>query len=563
MRIPMIAACLLLTVACAGGGGEDAADLILVNGKVVTLDGEQVVTAIASRDGRIVAVGSDDEVRRHAGPGTETIDLAGRLAIPGFIEGHGHFTGMGMALMWLDLRSAETWDEIVALAAEAAAEAEPGEWIVGRGWHQDKWTSPPSPAVEGNPVHTSLSAATPDNPVMLIHASGHARIANAKALELAGIDRNTPDPDGGTILRDRQGNPTGVLRETAGGPVGAAYAAAIEGREDEMTRRQIELADEACMAAGVTSFQDAGSGLRTIDLIREAAEAGELDTRLYIMMRLTSDVLAEHAADYRTIGHADDHFTVRAIKRSIDGALGSHGAWLLEPYTDLPETSGLNTVALDEMAATAKIAIENDLQLAVHAIGDRANRETLDIYEKTFAEHPDKQGLRWRIEHAQHLNPAEIPRFVEMGVVASMQPVHCTSDGPWVPDRIGDERAENGAYVWRTLMDAGVIVSSGTDVPVEPIDPIANYHAAVTRLMGNGERFYPEQVMTRMEALRSFTIEAAKAAFEEELKGTLAPGKLADIVVLSQDILTVPEEQIRDTTVDVTIVGGKVRYRRE
>jgi len=281
------------------------------------------------------------------------------------------------------------------------------------------------------------------------------------------------------------------------------------------------------------------------------------------MMRVGNDTLLEHAADYRTIGAADNHFTVRAIKRSIDGALGSHGAWLLEPYEDLPGTSGLNTTPLDALAETARIAIENDLQLCVHAIGDRANRETLDIFERTFAEFPDRKNLRWRIEHAQHLNPAEIPRFKNLEIYASMQSVHCTSDGPWVPDRIGDHRAEEGAYLWRSLIDAGVNVSNGTDVPVEDVDPIPNFYAAVTRQMSNGKQFYPRQAMTRMEALRSYTINAARAAFEDDIKGSLQVGKLADIVVLSKDILSIPDDEITSSRVQYTIVGGKVLYRAE
>jgi predicted amidohydrolase YtcJ len=266
--------------------------------------------------------------------------------------------------------------------------------------------------------------------------------------------------------------------------------------------------------------------------------------------------------EYKIIGLGDNHLTVRAIKRIIDGALGSHGAWLLEPYTDMPASMGLNTEPLEEMKETARLAIEHGFQFCTHAIGDRANRETLDIYEEAFAAFPDKHDLRWRIEHAQHLHPADIPRFAELGVIASMQGCHCTSDGPWVPRRIGDKRAEEGAYVWRKLLQSGAIICNGTDAPVENVDPLANFYSSVTRQLPDGSQFYPDQCMTRAEALRSYTINAAYAAFEEEIKGSLSVGKLADITVLSQDILTVPAAEILDTEVLYTIVGGEIKYQR-
>ncbi len=313
----------------------------------------------------------------------------------------------------------------------------------------------------------------------------------------------------------------------------------------------------------MTSFQDAGSSFETIARLRGAAEDGLLGVRLWVMIRERNDALEQAAGDYPLIGAVDNMLTVRAIKRTIDGALGSHGAWLLEPYSDLPESAGLNTVPVADLERTARIALDHGLQLCVHAIGDRANRETLDLFERTFEAHPDKRDLRWRVEHAQHLHPSDVPRFAELGVIASMQAVHCTSDGPWVPLRLGDERSANGAYLWRDLVDSGAVVSNGTDAPVEDVDPIANFHASVTRRMSNGEAFYPEQRMTRMEALRSYTINAAYAAFEEQIKGSLTPGKLADVTVLSQDIMTIPEDEIPQTEVVYTIVGGKVSYRAE
>jgi predicted amidohydrolase YtcJ len=557
----------VLLVLAGCGAGADAADLVLLHGKLVTMDDSMpLARALAARDGRIVAVGSDDEIEAYVGPDTEVIDLEERLAIPGFIEGHAHFTGLGQSLMNLRLGDAETWEEVVATVGEAVRAAAPGQWIVGRGWHQDKWAHTPTGAVEGYPLHHRLSEVAPDNPVWLRHASGHASIANAKAMELAGIERGTADPPGGHILRDASGEPTGVLRETASGLVGRAYQVAQQGRSAEELRaeqrRAVELAAGECLSKGVTSFQDAGSSFETVDLLREMADAGELDLRLWVMLRVGNDDLEARIADYRLIDHADHRLTVRAIKRSLDGALGSHGAWLLEPYVDLPDSSGLNTLPLDDLERTAQIAVENDFQLCVHAIGDRANRETLDLFQQTFEAHADKSDLRWRVEHAQHLHPDDIPRFAELGVIASMQGVHCTSDGPWVPDRLGMQRSEEGAYVWRSLWDSRAVVTNGTDAPVEDVDPIQSFYATVSRRMADGEVFFPEQKLSRDKALRSYTINAAHAAFEEQSKGSLSPGKLADIVVLSQDIMTIAEEAIPDTQVLYTIVGGEVVYRR-
>jgi predicted amidohydrolase YtcJ len=401
---------------------------------------------------------------------------------------------------------------------------------------------------------------------MLKHAAGsHGGIVNAKAMELAGIGPDTPDPPGGKILRDARGRPTGVLREAAYGLALGAHDAWLQELTDEELEaralREIELADQECLSNGLTSFQDAGSDFDTVDRLRAMADAGRLGLRLWVMLRSDNDELERRIDDYRIDGAADDHLTVRALKRSIDGALGTHGAWLLAPYSDLPDTSGLNTAPLDDLERTARIALEHGFQLAVHAIGDRGNRETLDIFERVFGEGGGGE-LRWRIEHAQHLDPEDIPRFAELGVVASMQGVHCTSDGPWVPLRLGDRRAEQGAYVWRELLESGAVVSNGTDAPVENVDPIANFHSTVTRMMNTGRAFYPAQRMTREQALRSYTLNAAYAAFEEEIKGSLRPGKLADITVLSRDILTIPEASIPDTEVLYTIVGGRVLYER-
>jgi predicted amidohydrolase YtcJ len=555
----------LVLVGCVAGA-QETADLVLVNGRVVTVDdGQPEARAVAIVGDRISAVGSDRMIRRHVGPGTQVIDLAGRLVVPGFIEGHGHFLGLGEALLNLDLTVAESWDEIVAQVAAAVAKAEDGEWIVGRGWHQEKWRTVPAGSVDGVPTHHSLSAVSPRNPVVLTHASGHASFANAMAMRLAGVDRNTRPPPGGEVVKDESGEPTGLLRERAQAPVSAARARALAGRTEEERRAHfrsvVELAGREALAKGVTTFHDAGASFAAIDGFRQLAEAGELPIRLYVMVRGESnEVMARRLQEYRMSGVGDNHLTVRSIKRQIDGALGAHGAWLLEPYDDLPST-GLVLESVQEVTRTAEIAMENGFQLNTHAIGDRANREVLDIYQRVFEANPDREDLRWRIEHAQHIHPADVPRFAELGVIASMQGVHGTSDAPWVPRRLGAERAAATSYRWQDLWRSGAVVTNGTDAPVEDLDPIASFWASVSRQLPDGTRFDPDQRMTREQALRSYTLNNAFAAFEEDVKGSITPGKLADLAVLSRDIMTVPEDEIRQARVVYTIVGGQGAYR--
>ena len=547
-----------------GAGGAAAApaqvaDLVLRGGKIVTVDDDvPQAEAIAVAGDTILAVGGDDYIGAFIGPQTRVIDLEGQLAIPGFIESHAHFASMGEARSRLNLTTATSWEEIVAMVARAVGEAEPGQWISGRGWHQEKWAETPAGSVEGVPLHHSLSAVSPDNPVALRHASGHSLFVNARAMELAGIDAESASPAGGEIVKDAQGTPTGLLLETAQDLVTPA-----ETESDSAVVRSLLLAAQECLAKGITTFHDASSSFETIDLLKRLADDGELGVRLWVMLDESNDRLEERLAEYRIIGAGDNHLTVRAIKRFVDGALGSRGAWLLEPYADMPGDTGLNTYPLEKLQRTARLALKHGFQLCAHAIGDRANRETLDVFAEAFAASPPGRSLRWRVEHTQHLHPDDIPRFAELGVIAAMQAVHCTSDGPWVPSRLGERRSQEGAYVWRSLIDAGAMVVNGTDAPVEDVDPIANFYASVTRKMNNGTAFYPEQRMTRREALRSYTINGAYAAFEEDIKGSLTPGKLADITVLSRDITTIPESEILDTEVVYTIVDGEVRYDRD
>jgi predicted amidohydrolase YtcJ len=543
------------------------ADLVLRNGKIVTMNGAQpVVQALAARGDRISALGGNADAAKWIGPRTKVIDLQGQLAIPGFIEGHGHFTGVGEYRLGLDLREARTWDQIVAQVARAAKQAKPGEWILGRGWHQEKWDRAPEPNVEGFPLHASLDAVSPNNPVLLTHASGHAVFVNAKAMEAAQITRDTPNPGGGEILKDSAGAPTGLLRETAQQLANRAHEAYLAKRTPEQAaadlRKVIEIAAKECLSKGITTFEDAGSPLTTADMFRSMAERNELPLRLWVMLRGPNDLLAKNLDRYRTLDMGQNHLAIRAIKRYMDGALGSHGAWLLAPYADKPDSTGLNVEDPADIRAAAELAIAHGYQLCVHAIGDRANREVLNIDESVFREHPEKKDLRWRIEHAQHIDPADIPRFGQLGIIAAMQAIHCTSDAPYVLLRLGPKRAEEGAYVWQKLMKSGAVVGNGTDAPVEDVSPIACYYAAVSRRLKDGTVFYPDQRMSREEALRSYTWNNAYAAFQEKLKGSLEPGKLADVTVLSKDILTIPEDQILATDVKYTIVGGKIEFQQ-
>lgn len=568
-----LAAALLLG---AGSQQTEPADLVLKSGKILTLDTAQPeVQALAARHGAIVALGSNADVERFVGSTTQVIDLNGQLAIPGFIEGHGHFPGIGENKLNLDLMGTKSWDEIVQMVAQAVEKAKPGQWIIGRGWHQEKWTSAPQPNVEGFPTHESLDKVSPNNPVILTHASGHASFANQKALELSGVTSQTRNPDGGEILKDANGKPTGLLRETASRLIkrGTGEPTPTAEEREARHRRVLELADQEVISKGITSFQDAGStfdGAGALELVNDSKrmiDDGKMHVRMWIMIR---EYNPETLAANRVIGYGNNMLTVRAIKITADGALGSRGAWLLEPYSDLPESSvpvstsrvGLPSVSMDAVRGRAQIAIEQGYQMCIHAIGDRANREVLNIYEETFKRNlKNGHALRWRIEHAQHLNPADIPRFGQLGVIASMQGVHCTSDAPWVIPRLGARRAEEGAYVWQKLMKSGAVVTNGTDAPVEDVDPIASYYSSVTRKAADGKVFFGDQKMSRMEALRSYTLANAFAAFEEDIKGTLARGKLADITVLTKDITTIPDDQIKSAKVAYTIIGGKVVYK--
>lgn len=565
--ISLFLSTLLILLFIAVNADTNKADLVLRGGKVVTVDDNiPEAEALAVKGAIILSVGTDAEVSKFIDNKTKVIELKGKLAVPGFIEGHGHFISLGKSMMELDLKTIDNWEEIVTLVDKAIKESEPGTWIMGRGWHQEKWDEIPQPQVEGLPYHFKLSDISPENPVLLIHASGHSCIANQKAMEMAGITSKTSDPLGGEIVKDRQGRVIGVFRETAQELITKQLARSRENFSAEELRQEkvkaIKLAEKECLANGITSFHDASSSFRTIDLFKEMAENRLLTIRLWVMIDEDNDSLRKRITDYKLIGFGDDHLTVRAIKRFMDGALGSHGAWFLKPYNDLPGSCGMNTTSISDIRETAEIARENDFQLCIHAIGDRANREVLNIYAEALDKYPKKKDLRWRIEHAQHLHPDDIPQFAELGVIASMQAIHCTSDAPYVIKRLGEKRARQGSYVWKDILETGGVVTNGTDCPVEDIDPLANFYAAVTRRLKDGSEFYPHQKLSREQALRCYTLNCAYSAFEDDIKGSLTPGKLADITILSQDIMTIPEEEILETEVVYTIIGGEVRYQK-
>lgn len=572
LRLPLAVSLLAVGILCAGCG-PDPADLVLQNGKIVTVDDNQPeAEALAVRGDEIVAVGSTADVEGYVGSDTRVIDLDGKLAVPGFIEGHGHFMGLGEAQMQLDLMGTSSWDAIVAQVDSAAGAMDAGAWIEGRGWHQEKWSADPERVVDGFPTNDRLNEVAPDHPVFLTHASGHAAIANDAALEQAGIGPDTPDPDGGTIVRDARGRATGVLLENAEGLVLDAIqdsrADMDSTEQEELERQKVRLAAEESLSKGVTSFQDHGASFETIERYRRMAESDDLGIRMYALVSQgeVTPENRERLAEIRAVGAADQHFTVRSVGEvTVDGALGSRSAWMLEPYSDAPDDTGINVTSMERVREIAELSMAEDYQVAVHAIGDRANRETLDLFASLFADtEEDTESLRWRVEHAQHLHPDDIPRFADLGVIPSMQAMHACSDAPYNYARLGAERVQEGAYVWKTLWEDGAVVTNGTDAPVEDVDPLASYHCTVTReVPGTDTTFTADEALSRERALESYTMNNAYAAFEEDVKGSLTPGKLADIVVLSNDILTVPEDDILNTEVVHTIVGGEVVYSRE
>lgn len=532
-------------------------DRILVNGTVHTMDDARPrAEALALTGGHITAVGTTAEMTALKGPQTEVLDLKGATVIPGIKESHGHFLGMGQARRSLDLVGTRSWDEVVARVAAAAKTRPKGAWIVGHGWHEGKWEAQPSRLVRGFPPHDALSAVSPDNPVYLQRADGHAGFANAQAMALMKITKDSKAPTGGDIIRDEKGEATGVFIDKAQGLI----------RLPEPTRadvlEMIRLATEECLRKGITFFDDAGVDLDTISLYQDLASKNQLGLRIYAMIR-GLDNLKRFGPPQP--GGRDSFVFVRSVKLQIDGALGSRGAKLLEPYLDDPGNTGLWVTAPAVVREAALYGVANGFQVNVHAIGDAGNREVLDAFEAAFKAHPEAKDVRFRDEHSQILDEKDIPRFGKLGVIASIQGIHATSDLPWAAERLGTARVAEGAYVWQKLKKSGARLINGTDAPVEDVDPIRSFYASVTRQSEAGlpqGGFQPDQKLSRMEALRSYTKDAYWASFAEAGGGTIAPGKWADLTVLSQDLLTIPDNEILKTQVLYTIVNGKIAYRR-
>ncbi len=557
----------ILVLACSKSADKEFATMLIHGGTIYTVDSTQTTAeAVAIKDNRILFVGNLEDAASFKNEQTEIIDLKGKTMTPGLIEGHGHFMGLGYNELNLDLLNTKSYQEIIDAVAERVSTLEPGEWIVGRGWHQSKWDSLPKEMVKGFQTHHRLSEVSPDNPVYLWHASGHAGFANSKAMEIAGLQAlakegiKTSYGEGGEIIVDRNDQPTGVFNERAQ----TLITKHIPEKNINTDIKAFELAVKACHKNGITSFHDAGIPRETIELYEKMKQDGKMKTRIYAMLTGWDKNLLEEWYAKGIMVDTSHLFTIRSVKLNCDGALGSRGAWLLEPYSDRPDHYGHETLPMEFVKETALSGLKHGFQVCAHAIGDRANREILDRYEIAIATLPNKANdHRFRIEHAQHLHPEDIPRFAQLQVIPAMQAIHMSSDRPWAIDRLGEKRIKEGAYMWQDLLKSGVPIINGTDVPVEPINPIASFYASVSRktLKGMPETGYePEQKMTRAQALKSYTLDAAYGAFEEDIKGSISVGKLADFTIYNQDLMTVDERDILNTEVVMTIFGGEVVY---
>lgn len=548
----------LLLLALLGNAIAEPPDVVFVGGKIRTLDAQTPeATALAVHGGRIVAVGGDDEVRALVGPTTEIVDLAGGFVVPGLIDAHGHMSGLGsLALGRVDLAGTRSLDDVIAMIADKAAKTPAGKWVLGGRWDHESWPG------KQLPTHAPLSAHTADNPVWVTRVDGHAGLANAAALRRAGITKDTPNPPGGEILRDEHGEPTGVLVDNAMQLVTAKIDTPVAG-----PRELILAAQERCLAAGLTGVHDAGIGVAELEAYKALAAEGKLKIRVYAM--LSAQVAPFYIKDHPPL--VGERLTVRAVKLYADGALGSRGAWLLKPYSDRPTGddgkpyTGLSLTPPTQIEALTRLCLKHGYQVCTHAIGDRANREVLNAYEAALHDISEGRARRLRIEHAQILDPADIPRFAKLGVIASMQPTHCTSDMRWVADRLGPDRLV-GAYAWNTLQRSGARLAGGSDFPVESENPLLGIYAAITRqdLDGNPPTGWRAgECLTRAQALRLFTDDAAYAAFEERDRGTLTVGKLADFVVLDRDLLICPPSDVPRTRVLRTVIGGETVYAQK
>jgi predicted amidohydrolase YtcJ len=530
---------------------SEPADLVIVDAVVRTMDAANpMAEALAMRGGQVVYVGDRAGAEAHVGDGTEVVEAGGRLVLPGLIDSHAHFLGLGKTLVNLDLTGTTSAEQVRLKVVEACAAAPAGQWIYGRGWDQNDWEA------RAFPTWRDLHGC-PDNPVYLSRVDGHALWVNAEALKAAGIHKGTPDPDGGRVVRDAQGIPSGILVDNAEALVEDVVPAATH----EQLLRRARLAQAECLRLGLTGVADAGVDEAGFAAYEALGGAGELKIRVYAMVQHDEALIESWLARGPQVGLHGDHLTVRAIKLYVDGALGSRGAALLAPYSDEPGNSGLLVTEPAEIEAITRRALGAGFQVCTHAIGDRGNRVVLDAYEAALADHAGADR-RLRVEHAQILGPADLPRFAALGVIPAMQPTHATSDMPWAADRLGADRLA-GAYAWRSLLDSGAALPLGSDFPVESPAPLWGIHAAVTRQDHAGQPeggWLPDQRLTVQQAVHGFTLGAAHAAFEEDRKGSLVEGKLADLVMLSRDIFEVPPAEILQTEVVLTVIGGEVLY---
>jgi len=530
------------------------ADLVIFGGKVATVDKNfSVAEAIAIQNDKIIFVGTNKEANKYINNKTKVIELNGELVLPGLIDSHGHLTGYGKSLEHIDLVGTNGFQEVLDLVNEKVKTVEPGEWIRGRGWDQNDWE------IKEFPDHHALSKISPDNPVILSRIDGHAILVNQKAMEIIGIDSNTPDPDGGKILRDSRGLHTGIFIDNAE----KLITDFIPKYSTEKIRNIIQNAANNCIELGLTGMHDAGIPNSRIDDYKFLIDMHKMPIRLNAMLSDTvvgdlNSFLQEHKID----SYGNDFLQVKSIKLYADGALGSRGAALLESYSDDPENIGLIVTSNSHMLEVCKAALKTGYQVCTHAIGDRAIRTALNIYEDALRAIPI-ENHRFRIEHSQIINFDDIPKYNQLGVIPAMQPQHTVSDMPWTEDRIGSERVK-GAYAFRSFIDEGLIIPCGSDFPVEIPNPLIGIHNAITRQTADGNPeggWLPEQRMTIQEAIKGYTIWAAYAAFQEDILGSIEVGKYADFTILDKDILTIDPRQILKTKPIYTIVGGDIKYK--
>ena len=534
------------------------ADIVFKNGNVYTAnDKAPQAQAIAVKADRIVFVGTNDAAQKYVGANTRVVDLHGSTVLPGFTDSHQHLSGVGQREMTLNLEGTTSLGDLLAKVKARVDQAKPGEWVTGRGWIETHWQPPVFP------TRWDLDKVAPNNPVILGRADGHGAVANSAALKLAGVDKNTPNPFGGEISKDKQsGEPNGMLLDAAQGLVRRK----VPPTTAEDAERAVVLGVKRDIGLGWTQIQDAGGSYADVDIFKKLYAASTIKLRIYKAVYGPGPNATRLLNEGPTIGAFDHRFTLRTIKVVSDGALGSRGAALLAPYSDAPETSGFLTVKAEELRPMLIDALKKGIQVETHAIGDRANRFILDEYETALKAVPPGERKvaepRWRVEHAQIVNPADIPRFAKLGIIPSMQPSHAIGDLFFAPSRLGIERLA-GAYAWQSFIKSGVVVPGGSDAPVERGEPMIEFYAAVARKDPkgfSGEGWHPEEAVTREQALKMFTLWPAYAAFEETLRGSIEAGKLADLTILSADIMKIPEADILQTRCVMTVINGEIVF---